>query len=64
MNYAEAGVSLDRSDKVKNNIAAAVKSTFGPRVLGSFGSFGGCFDARNLGIDPQHKAVKAPAAGD
>ncbi len=52
MNYAEAGVSLDRSDKVKNNIAAAVKSTFGPRVLGSFGSFGGCFDARNLGIDP------------
>ena len=52
MNYAEAGVSLDRSDKVKNNIAAAVKSTFGPRVLGSFGSFGGCFDARNLGVDP------------
>ena len=52
MNYAEAGVSLDRSDKVKNNIAAAVKSTFGPRVLGGFGGFGGCFDARNLGINP------------
>jgi phosphoribosylformylglycinamidine cyclo-ligase len=52
MNYAEAGVSLDRSDKVKNNIAAAVKSTFGPRVLGGFGGFGGCFDARNLGIEP------------
>ncbi len=52
MNYAEAGVSLDRSDKVKNNIAAAVKSTFGPRVLGGFGGFGGCFDARNLGVNP------------
>jgi phosphoribosylformylglycinamidine cyclo-ligase len=52
MNYAEAGVSLDRSDKVKNNIAAAVKSTFGPRVLGGFGGFGGCFDARNLGVEP------------
>jgi phosphoribosylformylglycinamidine cyclo-ligase len=52
MNYAEAGVSLDRSDKVKNNIAAAVKSTFGPRVMGGFGGFGGCFDARNLGVHP------------
>ena len=52
MNYAEAGVSLERSDKVKNNIAAAVKSTFGPRVMGGFGGFGGCFDARNLGVEP------------
>ncbi len=52
MNYAEAGVNLDRSDKVKNNIAAAVKSTFGPRVMGGFGGFGGCFDARNLGVYP------------
>jgi phosphoribosylformylglycinamidine cyclo-ligase len=52
MNYAEAGVSLDRSDKVKNNIASAVKSTFGPRVMGGFGGFGGCFDARNLGVEP------------
>ncbi|HNY30499.1 MAG TPA: phosphoribosylformylglycinamidine cyclo-ligase [Fibrobacteria bacterium] len=52
MNYAEAGVSLERSDKVKNNIAQAVKSTFGPRVMGGFGGFGGCFDARNLGVSP------------
>lgn len=52
MNYAEAGVSLERSDKVKNNIAQAVKSTFGPRVMGGFGGFGGCFDARNLGVEP------------
>ncbi len=52
MDYAQAGVSIERSDKVKNNIAAAVKSTFGPRVLGAFGSFGGCFSAAGLGRDP------------
>ncbi|MEN9355293.1 MAG: phosphoribosylformylglycinamidine cyclo-ligase [Fibrobacterota bacterium] len=52
MDYATAGVSIERSDKVKNNIAEAVKSTFGPRVLGAFGSFGGCFSAAGLGKDP------------
>jgi phosphoribosylformylglycinamidine cyclo-ligase len=52
MDYAQAGVSIERSDKVKNNIAQAVQSTFGPRVLGAFGSFGGCFSAAGLGKDP------------
>ena len=52
MDYAQAGVSIERSDKVKNNIAQAVQSTFGARVLGAFGSFGGCFSAAGLGKDP------------
>lgn len=41
MNYADAGVSLDRADKAMARIKNAVKSTFNQGVLGDIGNFGG-----------------------
>lgn len=43
MDYASAGVDIDRSDAVKQRIRAAVESTFTVGARGSFGGFGGMF---------------------
>ncbi len=53
MNYADAGVSLERADKAMAGIKADVKSTFNENVLGDIGNFGGLFALNNLGMkDP------------
>ena len=43
LDYAAAGVDIDRSDSVKNRIRAVVESTFTAGARGSFGGFGGMF---------------------
>ena len=48
MNYADAGVSLERADKAMAGIKSSIKSTFNRNVLGDIGSFGGLFDISSL----------------
>ncbi len=43
LDYAAAGVDIDRSDAVKRRIRAVVESTFTSGARGSFGGFGGMF---------------------
>ena len=43
LDYASAGVDIDRSDSVKQRIRAVVESTFTAGARGSFGGFGGMF---------------------
>ena len=43
LDYAGAGVDIDRSDAVKQRIRAVVESTFTAGARGSFGGFGGMF---------------------
>jgi len=46
--YAAAGVDIDAGDRAVDLMTAAVKSTYGPEVLGGIGSFGGMYDASAL----------------
>jgi phosphoribosylformylglycinamidine cyclo-ligase len=41
--YKEAGVDIDAGDEMVELIKPAVRSTFGPRVLGDIGGFAGLF---------------------
>jgi phosphoribosylformylglycinamidine cyclo-ligase len=43
LDYAAAGVDIDRSDDVKRRIRAVVESTFTAGARGAFGGFGGMF---------------------
>jgi len=43
LDYASAGVDIDRSDSVKQRIRAVVESTFTAGARGAFGGFGGMF---------------------
>jgi len=43
LDYASAGVDIDRSDAVKQRIRAVVESTFTAGARGAFGGFGGMF---------------------
>ena len=52
--YAAAGVDIDAGNQAIELMKAAVKSTYGPQVLGGIGSFGGMFDATAL------KQMKSP----
>jgi phosphoribosylformylglycinamidine cyclo-ligase len=46
--YAAAGVDIDAGNRAVALMKAAVKSTYGPEVLGGIGSFGGLYDASAL----------------
>ncbi|HVM72750.1 MAG TPA: phosphoribosylformylglycinamidine cyclo-ligase [Anaerolineales bacterium] len=52
--YAAAGVNIDAGNRAVELMKAAVKSTYGPEVLGGIGSFGGLYDISAL------KAMKSP----
>jgi phosphoribosylformylglycinamidine cyclo-ligase len=43
LEYADAGVDIERSDAVKRRIRAVVESTFTAGARGAFGGFGGMF---------------------
>jgi phosphoribosylformylglycinamidine cyclo-ligase len=43
MTYAGAGVDIEASDRMVSMIEHHVRRTYGPRVLGAFDGFGGCF---------------------
>ena len=46
--YGGAGVDIDAGNRAIELMKAAVKSTYGPEVLGGIGSFGGLYDASAL----------------
>jgi phosphoribosylformylglycinamidine cyclo-ligase len=48
--YAHAGVDVDLANKLKRGIAALVRQTHGPQVLGKIGGFGGLFRASFPGM--------------
>ena len=52
--YAASGVDIDAGNRAVELMKAAVKSTYGPEVLGGIGSFGGLYDASAL------KQMKSP----
>ena len=52
--YADAGVDIEAGNRAVAMMKEAVKSTYGPEVLGGFGSFGGLYDASVL------KEMKTP----
>ncbi|MCE9590099.1 MAG: phosphoribosylformylglycinamidine cyclo-ligase [Planctomycetes bacterium] len=43
MTYAASGVDLDAADRAVELMERHIRRTFGPRVLGAFGGFAGCF---------------------
>jgi phosphoribosylformylglycinamidine cyclo-ligase len=52
--YAASGVNIDAGNRAVELMKAAVRSTYGPEVLGGIGSFGGLYDASAL------KQMQAP----
>ena len=48
MSYKDAGVDIERAAQTKQRMAAIVRSTYGPEVLGGHGRFGGLFDIQWL----------------
>lgn len=53
MNYADAGVSLERADKAMVGVKKSVRTTFNAGVLGDIGNFGGLFSMNHLNLkDP------------
>ncbi|MBI4720042.1 MAG: phosphoribosylformylglycinamidine cyclo-ligase [Chitinivibrionia bacterium] len=43
MKYEDSGVSIDKAQAIKKDIARNIKSTWGPQVLSEVGNFGGLF---------------------
>ncbi|MCC5828420.1 MAG: phosphoribosylformylglycinamidine cyclo-ligase [Phycisphaeraceae bacterium] len=43
LTYAGSGVDIEAGDEAVRRIKDHVQSTFGPRVLGKYGAFAGCF---------------------
>ena len=60
MEYADAGVDLQRSDEVKQRIRRVVESTFTAGARGAFGGFGGMF---RLPADARHPVLVSSADG-
>ena len=53
MNYADAGVSLERADQAMVGVKKSVRTTFNAGVLGDIGNFGGLFSIKHLNMkDP------------
>jgi phosphoribosylformylglycinamidine cyclo-ligase len=51
--YAAAGVDVDLGNRLKRRIQSFVRQTYGPRVLGKIGGFGGLFRGKFPGMrDP------------
>jgi phosphoribosylamine--glycine ligase/phosphoribosylaminoimidazole synthetase len=50
--YQAAGVDIDAGNRAVELMKSAVHATYNPRVLAGIGSFGGLFDASNLGEQP------------
>jgi len=52
MKYSDSGVDIDRAGKALKSAGAAIRGTWGERVLSGVGAFGGLFDAAKLAEDP------------
>jgi phosphoribosylamine--glycine ligase/phosphoribosylaminoimidazole synthetase len=50
--YRSAGVDIDAGNRTVELMSEDVRSTYNPRVLSGIGSFGGLFDADDLGEQP------------
>jgi len=51
MKYRDSGVDIDRAGRALAGAAAAIRATWGERVLSDTGAFGGLFDAKGLPAD-------------
>ena len=60
LDYAAAGVDIERSDAVKRRIRAVVESTFTAGARGAFGGFGGMF---RIPAEAQRPVLVASADG-
>ena len=60
MRYSDAGVDIDRGNRVVDSIKEMVKSTFSPLVLGDIGGFSGFFQ---LPSDLQNPVLTASTDG-
>jgi phosphoribosylformylglycinamidine cyclo-ligase len=60
MEYADAGVDLERADAVKRRIRTVVESTFTAGARGAFGGFGGMF---RMPADAQRPVLVSSADG-
>ncbi len=52
LTYRDAGVDIDAAESALSGAKAAIRKTFGPRVLADVGSFGGLYRADGLGEQP------------
>ncbi|MCC6579308.1 MAG: phosphoribosylformylglycinamidine cyclo-ligase [Phycisphaeraceae bacterium] len=43
LTYAQSGVDIDAGDEVVDRIKGHLRRTYGPRVVGKYGGFAGCF---------------------
>ena len=43
LTYADSGVDIEAGDEMVRQIKGHLRRTYGPRVLGKYGSFAGCF---------------------
>lgn len=50
--YQSAGVDIDAGNRTVALMKDDVRSTYNPRVMGEIGSFGGLYNAENLGDEP------------
>jgi phosphoribosylformylglycinamidine cyclo-ligase len=59
--YADAGVDIDKGNKIVKDITSSVRSTFRPEVLTDIGLFGGLFDISATGM--QHPVLVSSIDG-
>jgi phosphoribosylformylglycinamidine cyclo-ligase len=52
LRYRDAGVDIERANRIVRGIAALAPATWGPRVLSEIGHFGGLYDLSGLGRAP------------
>ena len=63
LSYRDAGVNIDAQNEALKSARSAIKSTFGPGVLGDVGLFGGLFDMAAAGCDGHVLVATADGVG-
>ncbi|HRJ27531.1 MAG TPA: phosphoribosylformylglycinamidine cyclo-ligase [Fimbriimonadaceae bacterium] len=51
MTYSAAGVNIDEAERALGAVIPAIRATYGPRVIGGIGGFGGLFQAQFDGME-------------
>lgn len=63
LSYRDAGVNIDAQDQALSRAKGAIRSTFGPGVLGDVGLFGGLFDLAAAGCEGHILVASADGVG-
>ncbi len=61
--YRKAGVDIDAKYQAVTGSSQAIKSTYGPGVLGELGAFGGLFDLAAAGVEGQLLVASTDGVG-